>query len=43
MRIIEYFKYDHLPENLQSISKPICELVKELDEIYQIVRKSYLD
>lgn len=31
-QIIRFFGYDHLPENLQKISKPICELAKEIDK-----------
>lgn len=31
--IMKYFEYSHLPENLQSVSKPICELAKEMDKI----------
>ena len=30
--IMKYFKYDHLPEKLQVISKPFGELAKQLDE-----------
>lgn len=29
---IKYFEYEHLPEKLQAISKPICELAKMLEE-----------
>ena len=29
--ILKYFKYDHLPENLQAISKPIGELAEDMD------------
>lgn len=28
--ILKYFKYDHLPEHLQKISKPFCELAETL-------------
>ena len=28
--ILKYFKYDHLPPNLQEISKPICELAEKM-------------
>lgn len=31
-QIIKYFKYDHLPENLQLVSKPFGELAKKMDE-----------
>ena len=24
--ILKYFKYDHLPEHLQEVSRPICEI-----------------
>lgn len=30
--IMRYFKFDHLPEKLQEISKPIGELATALDE-----------
>lgn len=30
--IMKYFKYDHLPEKLQEISRPIGELAADLDE-----------
>lgn len=30
--ILKYFKYDHLPKELQLISKPISDLAKEMDE-----------
>ena len=30
--IMKYFKYEHLPEHLQKISKPFCELAREIDE-----------
>jgi len=28
--ILKYFKYKHLPPNLQAISKPICELAETM-------------
>lgn len=30
--IMKYFKYAHLPENLQKISKPICDVANEMNE-----------
>jgi len=30
--ILKYFKYEHLPEKLQAISKPIAELAEQMDE-----------
>jgi hypothetical protein len=30
--ILKYFKYEHLPENLQLISQPFCELASSMDE-----------
>jgi len=27
---LRYFTYDHLPSNLQSISKPFCDLARTL-------------
>lgn len=30
--ILKYFKYEHLPEHLQSISKHCCELACAMDE-----------
>jgi hypothetical protein len=29
---IKFFDYEHLPPNLQQISKPICELAKLMEE-----------
>ena len=29
---MKYFEYEHLPENLQEISKPFCELAKAIYE-----------
>jgi hypothetical protein len=29
---IKYFSYEHLPENLQEVSKPIAELAKLMEE-----------
>lgn len=29
---IQFFAYEHLPEKLQTVSKPICELAKFLEE-----------
>ena len=26
--IMKYFEYEHLPENLKAVSRPICELAK---------------
>lgn len=30
---LKYFSYDHLPEKLQVISKPICELAYQMDDL----------
>lgn len=30
--IIQYFQYDHLPEQLQAVSKPFCELAHHVVE-----------
>jgi hypothetical protein len=30
--IVQYFDYAHLPDKLQVISKPICELAQNLDK-----------
>jgi len=30
--IMKYFSYEHLPKNLQEISKPIGEMARDLDE-----------
>lgn len=32
MDILKYFAYEHLPEHLQVVSKPIGELAKKMDE-----------
>lgn len=29
--ILKYFKYDHLPENLQKVSKPFSELALHIE------------
>lgn len=29
--IMKYFKYEHLPEHLQRVSKPFCELARQID------------
>ena len=31
-RLLRFFDYDHLPANLQVISKPIHDLAREMDE-----------
>jgi len=28
--ILKFFKYEHLPKNLQAVSKPICELAETM-------------
>lgn len=30
--IMQYFSYEHLPEHLQKVSKPIGDLAKQIDE-----------
>lgn len=30
--IIKYFAYEHLPEKLQEVSKPIGDLARQMDE-----------
>lgn len=30
--ILQYFKYDHLPEHLQTVSKPIGDLAMQMDQ-----------
>jgi hypothetical protein len=30
--IMKYFNYEHLPEHLQQVSKPIGDLAREMDE-----------
>ena len=30
--LMKFFKYEHLPEHLQKISKPIGDLAKEMDK-----------
>lgn len=32
-RIMRYFKYDHLPERLQKISKPFAELAEVINNL----------
>lgn len=30
-RLLQFFEYGHLPEHLQAVSKPFCELALHLD------------
>ncbi|WP_455424811.1 hypothetical protein [Dryocola sp. LX212] len=30
--IIKYFAYEHLPEHLQAVSKPLGDLARQMDE-----------
>lgn len=30
--IRQFFEYEHLPPNLQKVSKPFCDMAKDLDE-----------
>jgi hypothetical protein len=30
--IMKYFNYEHLPEHLQQVSKPIGDLARDMDE-----------
>jgi hypothetical protein len=30
MDLIQFFEYKHLPEHLQSVSKPFCEMAKNI-------------
>lgn len=32
MYLLQFFKYDHLPEHLKAVSKPFGDLAKELAE-----------
>lgn len=31
-RLLAYFSYKHLPENLQQISKPLCDLANAMEQ-----------
>jgi hypothetical protein len=31
--LLQFFKYDHLPEHLQEISKPFSELAHKINEL----------
>lgn len=31
-RMLQFFEYEHLPENLQAVSKPFCELARQMVE-----------
>ena len=33
-RMLQFFQYDHLPEKLQGVSKPFCDLAHEIAKIY---------
>lgn len=30
-RLLKFFRYEHLPANLQAVSKPICELAEKME------------
>ena len=30
--LLQFFKYEHLPQHLQDVSKPFCELAKHMAE-----------
>jgi len=32
-KLLQYFAYEHLPETLQIVSKPICELAKFFEDV----------
>lgn len=32
MYLLQFFEYEHLPAHLQWVSKPFCELAKEMAE-----------
>jgi len=32
MYLLQFFKYDHLPDHLQEVSKPFCELAEKIAE-----------
>ena len=29
--ILKYFAYEHLPQRLQSVSKPVCDIARQYD------------
>lgn len=29
--LMQFFEYEHLPENLQTVSKPFCELAEKIE------------
>lgn len=31
-KILQYFAYEHLPVNLQAVSKPLCELAQLMED-----------
>jgi hypothetical protein len=30
-QLMQFFSYEHLPQHLQSVSKPFCELAQRID------------
>lgn len=32
-RMLRYFEYEHLPPHLQEVSRPICELAREMAKL----------
>lgn len=33
-RMMQFFAYDHLPQNLQAVSRPFCELAEKIITTY---------
>lgn len=29
----KYFSYDHLPPHLQNVSRPLCEVARQIDDL----------
>jgi len=34
--LMQFFKYDHLPDHLQEVSRPFCELAEDMDKFLDI-------
>jgi hypothetical protein len=34
IEILKFFKYEHLPQHLQEVSRDFCVLAKDIDEKY---------
>jgi hypothetical protein len=39
-KLLQFFKYDHLPQHLQEVSKPFADLAQQLDQTLPVNAES---